>query len=294
MWASSSKGAKIVTFAVGSLLVLGLNLCLVPEAASTSIPSTSSVDAFVYDHDFTADDNYQNGKAMIIFYLLSDDLDDIMDSRGKLEITLISRSVGWEMHALSIENSGLTENDYGKIFEMDGVLDFPEMNNNLYVKISVPTTTGGEVDAGMGMYIELWPTSDEPSPMDGVISPASHDKTMTENWWDQRDTIDVYITGRADALTLTGFDGAYLYGYEIDSTLDIQASMLDSATGLEAENIIEGKQVKVSGVVSEPGATVNVYVESRSTYSSSPKSTTSDNTTGAFEIFFRTRRENPV
>jgi hypothetical protein len=88
-------------------------------------------------------------------------------------------------------------------------------NHNLYVKISVPTTSGGEVDEGMAIAITLWPTADYASAIDGTISPATFEEGCVDDYWDERDTINVKLSARRDALTLDGFNGAYLSGTEI-------------------------------------------------------------------------------
>lgn len=101
--------------------------------------------------------------------------------------------------------------------------------------MTVPTTTGGEVGKGMTVRIDMWPTSDanaNEAPagvgddnLDGDIRAAGYacenfpdncyvgtGATQWQRFWDERETIDISITGRADALTLSGFDGAYLFG----------------------------------------------------------------------------------
>lgn len=176
---------------------------------------TATVSGYIADKDETTTDNYVNGKALIEILILTDDIDDVLDSRGQLTITMVSRTRGWTTGALNIKDSGATEAQYGQTFVMDGVLDIDGMDRNLYVKVTVPTNSGGDVKAGNSIRIDMWPTSDSASAMNGTVSAASHFTGGTVDndiFWDNGDTIDIYVTGRADALTLTGFDGAYLIG----------------------------------------------------------------------------------
>lgn len=114
------------------------------------------------------------------------------------------------------ENSEKTESNYGENIECDGVVVADNDADNLYIKITVPTTSDGDVIEGMTIVIEMWPTDDAAEAVDGTISPASFDNESTYTWWDNGDIIEILIAARADALLLTGTDGAHLTGIEID------------------------------------------------------------------------------
>jgi hypothetical protein len=178
---------------------------------SATIPITAATSGTVDDWNSAATDNYRNGKTTIEVTILTNDIDDVLDPEGNLSITLTHHSRSWSTGAMSIGSSGKTTANYGETIMMDGVLDIAGYDNNLYVKVTVPTTTGGDVTHGMTILIDMWPTSDSTSALDGSISAASHNPAgMSENFWDERETIDITLIGKTDALILSGYDGAYL------------------------------------------------------------------------------------
>lgn len=180
------------------------------------IPTTANVSGSVIDKDNSTTDNFTNGKVIIDIQVMSGDIDNVLDPTSPMKIRLVGRGKTWSTGDLDISDSGKTEANYGATIEMGGVLDISGMSARLYVKVSVPTTSSGEVDQGMSIRAELWPTTDAASAMDGTISPASFDDTTIEDWWNEKDTIDIYITAKNKALALTGFDGAYLFGSAVD------------------------------------------------------------------------------
>jgi len=167
----------------------------------------------IMDKNTGTADNFTNGKVIIDVIVMSDDIDDVLDPRTPLTITVIGRGKVWKTPAMSLKTymtaQGKTEANYGETFTFDnrfGPTITGATTDNLYVKVSVPTTAGGEVDTKMSIRIEM-----NPCGVDNVLRDPA-----TTDWWDARDTIDIYISARADALTLTGYDGAYLSGTEID------------------------------------------------------------------------------
>lgn len=215
---------KIIVIVVVAIVILGVVGYVIYAGAiaayvsglyigGATIPVTATVSGDVEDWNSTTTDNYRNGKTIVEATILTDDIDDVLDSSGELSITLTHHTRGWSTGAMFLGSSGKTTANYGETITMDGVLNIAEMTNNLYVKVTVPTTSGGDVTHGTTIRIDMWPTSDSASALDGNISAASHNPAgMSENWWDEKETLDITLVGRADALTLSGYDGAYLIG----------------------------------------------------------------------------------
>lgn len=182
------------------------------------IPVTATVSGSVFDWDDSTVDNYVNGKVSIDVTIMTDDIDDVLDSRGTLSVTIISRTRGWSTGSLVLGDvAGLSEADYGSTYTVEAVIAAISAENGLYVKLTVPTSSGGDIRTGSSIRVDMWPTSDTAYALRSATSAASFSAPTSavldnETYWDQRDTIDLYITGRADSLTLTGFDGAYLFG----------------------------------------------------------------------------------
>jgi len=165
-----------------------------------------TVDGAVFDTNPAQADNYINGDIRIDIKVMSDDIDDVLDPTEPLTITVSGQGRAWSSFTMTLENSGtVSEADYGSVIKVPstgynwqtGVLDAAD---NIGWRLEVPTTTGGEVDEGMAIHIYLTAQEDD----DDVL-------------WDERDTINLDVVGRADALTLTGFDGAYLFGIADDT-----------------------------------------------------------------------------
>lgn len=172
----------------------------------------------VIDKNFGVADNFKNGKTVVEITITHDDFDEVLDEeRSPLKITILGREA-WSVPTINLrDNSGKTENNYGENIECDGVVLGPDNSkDNLYVKLSVPTTSGGDVVVDMSIIIELWPTDDSVEAIDGNISPASFDNETTYDWWDENDIIALDLLGRNDAARLVGLDGARLLREEID------------------------------------------------------------------------------
>jgi hypothetical protein len=208
-----------------------------------SMLCTADVSGFIMDKNYTTPDEFTNGKVIIDVVIKTDDIDDVLDPRNPMIITISGRGKLWSTGALNLKTlSGKTEADYGQTITIEGILDPATTGiDNLWYKISVPTTSGGEVDEGMSIGIELAPVCwEDTTGMDhggtAAIDPGAGEKILisatnltglsnfsgwnlentTADWWDERDIIDIKINARADALTLTGLDGAYLLGSTMD------------------------------------------------------------------------------
>ena len=184
-----------------------------------TIPITATTAGTLIDWDTDIVDNYYNAKAIVEVTILTDDIDDVLDSRGMLSVTLTHHTRGWTTGAISMSGMGYNTANYGSSLQIDAVLDIAGCDNNLYVKMSFPTTQGGEITKGMTIRIDMVPCENGILDWDknidipvfvgenGTMSPG-----ITLPYWDERETIDISIVGRVDALTLSGFDGAYFFG----------------------------------------------------------------------------------
>lgn len=175
------------------------------------IYTIAEANATVTDKDNGPTENFVDGKVAITITMKHDDIDDVLYPTNPMKIMLAGQGKQWNTGYLNLSDSGKTEANYGETIEMDGVLDISGMGERLYVKVSVPTTSNGDFDMGMSIRVDIWPTTDATSTMDGTISPALHDTATTEDWWNENDIIDIYISGRGDNLSLTESNGAYLY-----------------------------------------------------------------------------------
>ncbi|MDI6884465.1 MAG: type IV pilin [Hadesarchaea archaeon] len=199
-----------VTAVAGGIIAAYVAGLYVPRGGLTC---TADASGTIMDKDTGTADNYINGKVIIDVKVMSDDIDDVLDATNPLIITVVGRGKVWKTPAMNLKDEmtaqGKTEANYGETFTFAKRFE-PTVTgattDNLYVKVSVPTTAGGEVDEGMSIRIEM-----NPCGVDNTLQDPA-----TTDWWDRRDTIDIYISARADALTLTGYDGAYLTGTEID------------------------------------------------------------------------------
>ncbi len=175
-------------------------------------------DGHIIDKNTGVEDNFRNGKADITITVVSAKFHDVLEPHEPTEITIWGHEKEWSVPTVNLkDNSGKTENNYGENIECDGVVAGPDnSNDNLYVKISVPTTPDGDIIKGMSIKIEMWPTDDAVDDVDGTISPANFDNLSTYDWWDVHDTIDITVYGWRSSLTLTWYDGARLEGMGID------------------------------------------------------------------------------
>jgi hypothetical protein len=180
-----------------------------------SLMVTAEASGTVFDKDDGPAENYVNAKTSVTVVIETDDIDDVLDPTDPLKITISGDGKTWTTGVINLlTTSGKTEANYGERIEIDGVVDTTE-DSNLYVKISVPTTAGGEVDEEMAITITLWPTLDATNAIDGTITPATFDNACVDDYWNEGEIIDIKISAREDALTLTGFDGAYLLGRRV-------------------------------------------------------------------------------
>lgn len=185
---------------------------------------TADARGTVLDKNEGTADNFQNGKLILEVKIMSDDIDDVLDPTNPLKISIVGRGKAWPTIDVNLKDSGKTEADYGKTIMVNGVKHWKETaedNLNIYWKVMCPTTSGGELDEGMALRIEMWPTTyditaDVAASGSDVSGTYVFDNDVVGDFWDERETIDITLSGRADALTLTGFNGAYLYGQEID------------------------------------------------------------------------------
>jgi flagellin-like protein len=178
------------------------------------VPVTARASGTIMDKDTSSVDNYKNAKVMITVEITSDDIDDVLDPTNPLKISLIGHGKVWSTGTIDLlATSGLTEADYGTTIDVDGVINAGIAGDNLYVRVRCPTTSDGELDGGMSLIVDMWPTDDATSPINSTISPATLDTATTADWWDERDRINITIAARADALTLTGYSGARLSGF---------------------------------------------------------------------------------
>ncbi len=189
---------------------------------------SGSTDGIIYDKDFGITDNFKNGKISITVNVDRGYLEDILNEDNPMVIEmLIVENLGnnfgcWSTPPINIrENSGKTEANYGENIECDGVIYAKgtyiseDWNDNIYIKIFVPTNRLGRVTKYDNILIEMWPTTDPIDMVDNVISPASFDNAAPGNWWDENDRIELLIYGK-NSLSLTGPISAYLFGYVID------------------------------------------------------------------------------
>ncbi len=172
----------------------------------TSVLSVT-VDGAVFDNNSGIPDDYANGDVRIDIKVMSDDIDDVLDPGEELKVTVSGQGKSWSSFTIDLGDSAQSESDYGAVikFPSSGYYwenDVNAYDDNIGYRIEVPTTTGGECDEGMSIHIYL---------------SARVSDTANENLWDDRDTINLDVVGRGDAITLTGFDGAYLFGIADDT-----------------------------------------------------------------------------
>jgi flagellin-like protein len=171
----------------------------------TSVLSVT-VDGAVFDTNSAQADNYENGDIRIDIKVMSDDIDDVLDTTEPLTITISGQGRAWTSFTMTLENSGtVSESNYGSVIKVPTTgynweTDVLDTGDNIGWRLEVPTTTGGEVDEGMAIHIYL-------------TAQTSGNNIL----WDDRDTINLDVVGRGDALSLTGFDGAYLFGIADDT-----------------------------------------------------------------------------
>jgi flagellin-like protein len=190
-----------------------------------TIPLTATTSGTVIDWNTDVADNYNNGKVVCEATVLTASIRDVLDTRGILSISLTHHTRSWTTGSMSLTAAGKTTADYGQTMTMDGVLHIAgtaEAGDNLYIKVTVPTSTGGDITKGMTIRVDMWPTHTPARAMGSTISPAGYsgDNYMVNpaligadnTFWNQLETIDFTILGRADALTLSGYDGVYLSG----------------------------------------------------------------------------------
>lgn len=177
---------------------------------------TASITGFVSDKNNGAEDNFKNGKVTIRITILVDDIDDVLNQEYPMETWLIGTNSAWRTEKISMKNARILEDSFEDNITLDGVLEIAGMGDNLYFKITVPVSTGGDVVAGSTMVIELWPTTDPASAIDDVFSPATFDNESTDDFWEDRDVIGVAISSVKELVVLTGSHGAVLVGQEID------------------------------------------------------------------------------
>lgn len=181
------------------------------------------VRGYISDKNIGSADNFKNGKVIIEVQLKSrgiseDLLKSVLDSGTPMQMTISGHNKTWSVPTINLrENSGKTEANYGENIECDGVVQGPSgWGDNLYVKISVPTNLSGDIEEEEITYINIWPTTDVVSAVNGTIFPANFDSAAVNDWWDNKDIIDIIITGKNYSLSLTSSSGAYLIGTEID------------------------------------------------------------------------------
>lgn len=197
---------------------VALYLLLKERVSEADGPPAVAVDGYIIDKNTGIADNFKNGKVVIEIQVYAGDIDDVLDLEEPMQITITGKDKMWSVPSINLrDNSGKTETNYEENIECDGVIEGPsDSEDNIYVKISVPTTSAGEVVKGMSIWIDMWPTDDAVEAVDGNISPASFDNLSTYDWWNENDIIGIHISGKMDELWLFGYLGAYLIGTEVD------------------------------------------------------------------------------
>lgn len=205
-------GLILIVLLVGSVATF-----LWVYAPEHDYPLILETSGHVSDKNVGVADNFKNGKVEVEIRVVGGGIADVLSSTFPLAIEIEGHEKQWTVPTINLrESSGKTEANYGETIECDGVVAGPDgSDDNLYVKISVPTTTGGNVALGMKINIEMWPTNDAVDLINGTIYPASFDNITTYDWWDNTDVVNVYIYG-PEYRPLIGYDGAYLIGMEID------------------------------------------------------------------------------
>jgi hypothetical protein len=214
--------AIIAGFCILSVAVALVFLSRPPPYVNGEV--AASAGGYIIDKDPMNTDNFKNGKLTVEILVWAGRFREILNPTNPMKIkvdgrpTIESRFQTWSIPAINLrDNTGKTEANYGENIVGDGVVPGSEdSNDNLYVKISVPTTLNGDVVEGMTIKIEMWPTNDAASPVDGIISPASFDNATVYDWWDEGNVIDVTIVGKNE-IRLAGYTGAYLIGVEVDN-----------------------------------------------------------------------------
>ncbi len=177
----------------------------------------ASATGTILDKDPSAVDDFRNGKVTIEVVIILEKIDNVLASGAPLKVRLRSPSESWTTGDISLIDSGKTEANYGENIVMDGVLDLRETTDNLYFRITVPTTVEGSVDVGTSILVELWPTTDAASPPDGGIFEASFDENCPDDFWDDGGAISVYLLGVSDFVDLSGKYSVSLVGLPVGS-----------------------------------------------------------------------------
>lgn len=214
-WIRNTVLLLLIVCVVGYVIIISTR----GEHQVWDVFNTANVKGHVIDKNTGLVDNFINGRVIIDVIIMSGDINDVLDPVFPVEITIWGHGKQWSVPIINLRaNSGKTENNYGENIECDGVVAGPDnSSDNLYVRISVPTTPDGDVIPRMIIKVEMWPTDDAVDAVDGTISPASFDNMSFYDWWDEGNTINIHIQGRQDVFRFVGYyDGAYLEKIEID------------------------------------------------------------------------------
>ncbi len=216
------KKISIIAAIVFSIILISYFAVLWGGETPGSFGADGDATGIVYDKDASTTDNFMNGKVLINVKIIHVYLDDILDNDEPMVISMrIGKHVGdpdaWYLPEINLrENSGKTEANYGENIECDGVVSGPEdRNDNLYIKIFVPTNSRGRVVVGDEILIEMWPTTDPIDQVDNMLTPASFDNAASDDWWNENYIVALFFGGKK-SLYLGGFSGAFLVGSEID------------------------------------------------------------------------------
>jgi len=164
----------------------------------------------IEDKIIGAGENYLNGKLRLQITLLKGYLDDVFDSTQPLRIRFMGANGSWVGESISFSSWGTLEEFYGGTVELDGIMDIPEASDNIYVVVSVPVTSTGDVAEGSTITVEMWPTQNNATSFDSTISSATFDENCEDNLWNVGDRLGLFITGKNHIVTLLGEDGVLL------------------------------------------------------------------------------------
>jgi hypothetical protein len=178
--------ATVAAAGVIAVYVAGLWVPL-PAVAMTVDPAGS-----VLDRDHAVTDNFINGRMLLDFTVVTDDIDDICEPGEELTVVIRNEVRAWtlvtDLRPPGLPGSLLGPGRYGgRVFKDNEVpLTVGGITDNVIWRLEAPVTTpGGEVGGGMRMVLSL--------ERDNIL--------LGGTFWTVGDHIFFDIVGRDDAFT---------------------------------------------------------------------------------------------
>jgi hypothetical protein len=170
-----------------------------------TVPLTAEASGSVYDGDLGAAENYKNQPVVITVLITSGGINDVLKSGDALRVIVSGHGKTWSSFTANLDagygETTYSKADYGSLIKANGIVSDVMGTVDIYWILVVPTTAGGELVQGSTLILKLYLS----------------DPNTTHDFWDEGDIIDLQLIGTEDALTLSGFDGAYLLGVSVNT-----------------------------------------------------------------------------